>query len=445
MAGLLSYVPVDVQGDMRQLYKKGTGLLGEAGAYLSEGTPESTGSIAGDIGQAIPIVGRKARDIATGIPRGFMSVTEPLLPEIANIYNQIEAGARGLPMPEDTTGNYLEEVQQNLTNQFGQFAVPLGDESPTKTPIKTPPKKNKLDQEAIDRALAEDAFKRLNDPKVPNTAQDALDATNALKDEAAGSGNNVDFDVDGTGEKLGVDKSTWDRFNSEFDLTTIGLSLLATSANGQPLAANLGLAMEAGKLAKTKEADKKESKAEREAKAKIEAEDRALRYEKTQSEIAYNAARTAELANGTSNSITGATNVLKFKQDQLDYTNDQMAANATENTIARTNARSWLGHDIDDKLDSEETKAVDNISNIYAGHQALVRNALVDSNIKGLSASEKAALAQMVMVRNNPLLVENLDEDAFNINPQTQAKLNNLLQTPNGEFFLQNVITSTGY
>ena len=439
MAGLLSYVPVDVQGDMRQLYKKGTGLLGEAGAYLSEGTPESTGSIAGDIGQAIPIVGRKARDIATGIPRGFMSVTEPLLPEIANIYNQIEAGARGLPMPEDTTGNYLEEVQQNLTNQFGQFAVPLGDESPTKTPIKTPPKKNKLDQEAIDRALAEDAFKRLNDPEVPNDPEDVKIVTDAQK-EAAGEGGNVKLN-----KPENVDQGAWDSFNSEFDLTTIGLSLLATSANGQPLAANLGLALEAGKLAKTKEADKKESKAEREAKAKIEAEDRALRYEKTQSEIAYNAARTAELANGTSNSITGATNVLKFKQDQLDYTNDQMAANATENTIARTNARSWLGHDIDDKLDSEETKAVDNISNIYAGHQALVRNALVDSNIKGLSASEKAALAQMVMVRNNPLLVENLDEDAFNINPQTQAKLNNLLQTPNGEFFLQNVITSTGY
>jgi hypothetical protein len=261
----------------------------------------------------------------------------------------------------------------------------------------------------------------------PNAAAEASKFVQA--DAAAKGGGGMDIQ-----KPEGMSSAIWKGFNDEFDLTTIGLTLLATNANGQNLAANLGFALQAGKAAKSNDKFS-------EANARVRAEDRAMKASKTQSEIDYNNARVKEMSNPASTTIAGATDLVNLQLKQLELGDEQGKPNTTEKTVAKTSARSWLGYDVDDRLDAEKTKAVDNVANIFAGNQAIVRGALKTSNIKGLTSIEQTTLAKMVMVRNNPLLLDNLDEGAFEIDAKVQAKLEGILQTPNGAHFLNNVIT----
>jgi hypothetical protein len=50
--------------------------------------------------------------------------------------------------------------------------------------------------------------------------------------------------------------SAWDNFNSMYDLTTVGLNLMAMSQNGESLTVSLGKALSAGKQAKEAQVDK---------------------------------------------------------------------------------------------------------------------------------------------------------------------------------------------
>jgi hypothetical protein len=109
------------------------------------------------------------------------------------------------------------------------------------------------------------------------TEQEAADTTGKLNrgeavspDEAAAAADFVIEDSVGKGNSGrvdiakpdGLETSIWETFNDNFDLTTVGLTLMATNGNGQNLAANLGLALQAGKAssatAKAREVSRKD-------------------------------------------------------------------------------------------------------------------------------------------------------------------------------------------
>jgi hypothetical protein len=112
----------------------------------------------------------------------------------------------------------------------------------------------------------------------PVTPKQASEAASVIKEDNISKGGPANLFEE---VPEGVDKSVWESFNSQFDLTTIGLTLMATNGNGQNLAANMGLALQAGMESKRNEASAS-------ANAKLKAEDRALEAKKTLSEIAKN-------------------------------------------------------------------------------------------------------------------------------------------------------------
>jgi hypothetical protein len=110
------------------------------------------------------------------------------------------------------------------------------------------------------------------------TPKQASDAAEVVKQDTVAKGGDVNMFKEAP---EGVDKGVWESFNGQFDLTTIGLTLLATNGNGKNLAANMGLALQAGLESKKRDNGSK-------ANAKVKAEDRALAAKKTASEIKKN-------------------------------------------------------------------------------------------------------------------------------------------------------------
>jgi hypothetical protein len=97
------------------------------------------------------------------------------------------------------------------------------------------------------------------------------DATTVTPQEAASTAGIAKASMEAQGKSFetqqeapeGIEKSVWQGFNDQFDLTTIGLTLMATAQNGNDLGVNLGLAMQAGRVAKTASKDKAVAKQEK--------------------------------------------------------------------------------------------------------------------------------------------------------------------------------------
>ena len=97
------------------------------------------------------------------------------------------------------------------------------------------------------------------------TPDQLLRATNFQRMEAAASGRPIEK-ID---KPEGLDQGFWDTLSGKFDMTSVGLSLMASSANGQPFGANLGRALQVGLMsADSKKALSKADQAKADAEAK---------------------------------------------------------------------------------------------------------------------------------------------------------------------------------
>ena len=97
------------------------------------------------------------------------------------------------------------------------------------------------------------------------TPEQLLRATNFQQREAAAAGN----EIQEISKPEGIEQGFWDKLGGQFDMTSVGLALMASSGNGQPLGANLGKALQVGVMsAESKKALTKaeQSKADSEAK-----------------------------------------------------------------------------------------------------------------------------------------------------------------------------------
>jgi hypothetical protein len=265
----------------------------------------------------------------------------------------------------------------------------------------------------------------------PVTPKQASEAASVIKEDniSKGGPENLFEEV-----PEGVDKSVWESFNSQFDLTTIGLTLMATNGNGQNLAANMGLALQAGM-----ESRKNESK------AKTKEEDRALSIDFKKAQIDESRARIAQMSNPSmKNNLANQLTTLNTIKAANDITEQQAEPNVTEKNVAKTDTRKFFGLDVDDDLDPEEAASVKSFEDLYSASQAGVRNGLKVVNINGLSRAEQTALTQMVMIKNNPALLDTLGDNGFgNVSPEIQSKLSRLLATPNGEALLSSLTSTT--
>ena len=97
------------------------------------------------------------------------------------------------------------------------------------------------------------------------TPDQLLRATNFQRMEAAASGRPIEK-ID---KPEGLDQGFWETLGGKFDMTAVGLSLMASSANGQPFGANLGRALQVGVMsADSKKALSKADQAKADAEAK---------------------------------------------------------------------------------------------------------------------------------------------------------------------------------
>jgi hypothetical protein len=74
------------------------------------------------------------------------------------------------------------------------------------------------------------------------TPEQLLRATNFQQREAAAAGN----EIQEIAKPEGIEQGFWDKLGGQFDMTSVGLALMASSGNGQPLGANLGKALQVG-------------------------------------------------------------------------------------------------------------------------------------------------------------------------------------------------------
>lgn len=129
------------------------------------------------------------------------------------------------------------------------------------------------------------------------TPKQASDAAEVVKQDTVAKGGDVNMFKEAP---EGVDKGVWESFNGQFDLTTIGLTLLATNGNGKNLAANMGLALQAG-------LESKKSELSAEANARLKAEDRALAREGKLATIELDKAKTKNAIADAKAALAGIT------------------------------------------------------------------------------------------------------------------------------------------
>jgi hypothetical protein len=125
----------------------------------------------------------------------------------------------GLPPPANPM-----DTAQSVLDDLGIARLPESPKAPIEAPV-SPTKKPETPQEA---AVQE------QQKEVKATGKTVLKAQGATKAE----------------------QGMWDKLNDKFDLTKLGLGLMATSGNGQSLGANLGAGVLAGMDAKVAEKDK---------------------------------------------------------------------------------------------------------------------------------------------------------------------------------------------
>jgi hypothetical protein len=118
----------------------------------------------------------------------------------------------------------------------------------------------------------------------PVTPEQASEAANVIKQDNISKGGPANLFEE---VPEGVDKGVWESFNGQFDLTTIGLTLMATNGNGQNLAANMGMALQAGMVSKRNEMAAS-------ANARLKVEDRELTKRSKLAAIDLDKAKTSE-------------------------------------------------------------------------------------------------------------------------------------------------------
>jgi hypothetical protein len=169
------------------------------------------------------------------------------------------------------------------------------------------------------------------------TPKQASEAAEVVKQDTIAKGGDVTMLKEAPD---GVDKGVWESFNGQFDLTTIGLTLLATNGNGKNLAANMGLALQAG-------LESKKSELAAGASARLKAEDRALAREGKLASIELDKAKTknaiadskAALANITSGNVKPInTTQIAIEQSYLSGLTDKGKAKDMPKDVAELSA-----------------------------------------------------------------------------------------------------------
>tara|TARA_R110002153_G_C13317480_1_gene496808 strand:- start:4 stop:1377 length:1374 start_codon:yes stop_codon:yes gene_type:complete len=364
-------------------------------------------------------------------------------PEILQGGRNYAAGLLGRETPVDNTGSFLDNASSNLQSFNGG------------TPASADGVPESLRPRGYEFTAKEDDFSALGfdleKAKPEQLEQIAADNYQKTKsgDLSDVRGGVVAYNVakkkavessDGNLEQLkvakpkGMGEKTWDALNSNFDLTAIGMSLLATNGNGQNLAANLGYALQVGKASLDADADRK-----------IALADRQLNNDYKAALIEQARARVKSLAG------SGATALLEFDSRALDVLKKQFdidaakaKPNVTETSVANQSALQFLGFDSDKELDTDEIAVVKSVSDNYAATTAAIRNIAPKFGISNMSPKVKSALTQMLMDRNNPSAIESFNEDAFlNVDADTQATVSKLLGTRNGADLMAALTSST--
>jgi hypothetical protein len=223
--------------------------------------------------------------------KGLYGLYSGIAPEIAQGGRNFAAAVAGQEAPIDQSGSFMENANAGIQAFNNDYLTPnlntpeLGIDSST-----IPARKEGGDISALSIDVNGIPSRKVVTPEAMEDAADvhqrlSTDSTTVTPQEAASTAGIAKASMEAQGRSFetqqeapeGIEKSVWQGFNDQFDLTTIGLTLMATAQNGNDLGVNLGLAMQAGRVAKTASKDKaiakqeKDDKKDRQARADLAA------------------------------------------------------------------------------------------------------------------------------------------------------------------------------
>ena len=238
------------------------------------------------------------------------------------------------------------------------------------------------------------------------TPDQLLRATNFQRMEAAASGRPIEK----INKPEGLDQGFWETLGGKFDMTAVGLALMASSANGQPFGANLGRALQVGVMsADSKKALSKadQTKADAEAKSdKIRTDALALAAEKyTATQIQQAAVNNREdkkvQIQQTRATVAGLVADNQFKKDQLAAAN-KPADTPTGNKLKEIAASAKSNFDVELDVNDLEDRHV--LMNIY---YASILGTTADASTEQRRAEE----ARQIGMRFNDNWRNSIDAD----------------------------------
>jgi hypothetical protein len=220
--------------------------------------------------------------------RGLFGLYSGAVPEIAQGGRNFAAAATGQPVPVDQSGSFVDNAKAGMeafSNLLPSNSGSTGIASPFEAGgsevlgidgSTTPARKEGGDISALSIDVNGIPSRKVVTPEAMEDAADVhqrmgTDATTVTPQEAASTAGIAKASMEAQGKSFetqqeapeGIENSVWKGFNDQFDLTTIGLTLMATAQNGNDLGVNLGLAMQAGRVAKTASKDKAIAKQEK--------------------------------------------------------------------------------------------------------------------------------------------------------------------------------------
>jgi len=318
--------------------------------------------------------------------RGLFGLYSGAAPEIAQGGREFYAGLTGQEVPVDNSGSFVDNANAGMeafSNLLHSNRGSTGVASPAAAGgsevlgidgSTIPARKEVGDISALSIDVNGIPSRKVVTPEAMEDAADvhqrmSTDATTVTPQEAASTAGIAKASMEAQGKSFetqqeapeGIEKSVWQGFNDQFDLTTIGLTLMATAQNGNDLGVNLGLAMQAGRVAKTASKDK--------AIAKQEKDDAKARQAR------------ADLAAATQQDLENTIDIGRFELDVEKATRDAAGRPIDEaNTIAQTKLRQAQAL----KLFSEAEKAKGSlVPQIGATQQAQGVDTLLSAGFKG--------------------------------------------------------------
>lgn len=182
-----------------------------------------------------------------------------------DIFNPLAAGFNGIPLELQEgidTSNIPARREEREVLGIDGSTIPArkegGDISALSIDVNGIPSRKVVTPEAMEDAA--DVHQRMSTDATTVTPQEAASTAGIAKASMEAQGKSFETQKEAP---EGIEKSVWQGFNDQFDLTTIGLTLMATAQNGNDLGVNLGLAMQAGRVAKTASKDKAIAKQEK--------------------------------------------------------------------------------------------------------------------------------------------------------------------------------------